>query len=122
MPTMVFALRVEMEDGTVHTTSADQRDIARWEQQPDGFPMGKISELMSARFLRFLGYSALQRAGEYTGTFREFDKTCVEVADETPEEPDGDDAGVDPGQPTVSAARSSPSASRRAGRSKRSNG
>lgn len=89
-------LRILMDDGNTLYVTADQRDYARWETQPES---GSITQS------RFLGWSAAQRAKVYAGSWIEFNTVdCVQV-DSPNDDDDDDDSPVtpDPGLPEVTA-------------------
>jgi hypothetical protein len=96
MAKMLFELQVEMDDGATYRVVADQRDVARWEVQPYGWPVAKIEDRMSMLFCRFLGWSAASRQQLTVLSWEDFDGQCVEAL---PVEEDGlaDDA-ADPGR------------------------
>ena len=101
---MMFELSVLMDDGAEHQVVADQRDIARWEVQPFGWPIIKLEEQASMMFFRFIGFSAMIRQRLTTATWDEFNEHCVEVMPVDDEDGEGtvpDDAG-DPGRPALS--------------------
>ena len=98
MPTMIFALHVEMEDGTTYDVVADQRDLVRWERHPEGSAITNEAKVM--QMLRFLAWSVLQRTGEIDLKWPAFDRQLVEAV----ERDDDEEAGVpadaeDPGRP-----------------------
>jgi hypothetical protein len=104
MPSLIFELDVEMGDGGRHKVVADQRDIARWEVQPFGWPVVKIEESVSMTFFRFLGWSAMTRRQLTTLAWDAFNAECVEVLpldDEDEEGQDEPDEREDPGQPAA---------------------
>lgn len=88
-------LVVEMEDGTTHEATADQRDFMRYEVQPFAGPIATHGHT----FLRFAAFSALDRAGVLKGKnnkpmgWEQFNAACVEVRDA--DQPDEEDAGKD---------------------------
>jgi hypothetical protein len=89
MPGMSYPHHVLMEDGTEHTVTVDQRDIAAWERQPFGCSFAIARETALVNFMRFTSWSALRRQGmiEKTMGWATFDDACVECVDEeTPEE------------------------------------
>jgi hypothetical protein len=81
MPSMLFEVSVEMEGDTAGpwVVVADQRDVARWEVQPFGWPIVKLEEQASMLFFRFLGWSAATRQQRTTLTWDEFNEQCVEA-------------------------------------------
>lgn len=101
MPSMRFELNVEMEDGNTYQVVADQRDIAKWEVQPFGWPVSKMEEQMSMGFFRFLAWSVMTRQQLTPLKWDEFDSKCVEAMPPDDEEGEGtpDDA-EDPGLTT----------------------
>ena len=117
---MVFELHVDMEDGGSWDVVADQRDIAKWEVQPFGWPIGRLigpdgegdPSAVSLTFLRWLAWSASSRQ-QYTKLgWPEFNDVCVDVAELEDQAPDAVDA-LDPGQPAPSVTASSRSRKRR---------
>ncbi|MER5703477.1 hypothetical protein ABT023_16250 [Micromonospora sp. NPDC002296] len=104
---MLIELRVEMDDGTTYDVVADQRDVARWEIQDFGCPIGQIDTRMHLAY-RWLAWSALTRRQQITLSWPDFDRDCVEVID-PPDADEGTAGDVDPGQPAPSALASSPS-------------
>jgi hypothetical protein len=105
MASLTFELDVEMDDGATYQVVADQRDIARWEVQPFGWPIVKVEDHASMSFFRFLGWSAMFRQQLTTLKWEQFNDTCVEVL---PADDDEDGTGVpddaeDPGRPAASA-------------------
>lgn len=82
--------------------TSDQRDLARWEAADCR------DETAVHTRSRFVAWSALARAGEYTAGWKQFnDRDCVEV--ESLYVPDGsdddgeDEQGLDPGNRPTSA-------------------
>ncbi len=123
MPSMTFELAVEMDDGRTFDVVADQRDIARWEVQPFGWPIVKMEDHASMGFFRFLAWSAATRQGHTTEPWADFDAHCVEAM--PPDDEDGEgssgegEGGVpddadDPGRPAPSGTPSSRSRERAA--------
>ena len=117
MPSLVFELAVEMDDGSTFAVVADQRDIARWEVQPFGWPVAQMEDSVSMTFFRFLAWSAAFRQQLTKLTWEAFDKACVEAL---PPDDDGEEGkgggpadAEDPGQPVPSGGRSSSSRRRR---------
>lgn len=120
MPSLVFELNVEMEDGSTYAVVADQRDIARWEVQPFGWPVAQMEESVSMTFFRFLAWSAAFRQQLTSWKWEEFDGRCVEAMPPADEEGDGEEGegkvpvdAEDPGRPAPSGGRSSTSRRRR---------
>lgn len=101
MPKISFELDVEMEGGTTYMVVADQRDIARFEVQPFGWPVVRIEENASMAFFRFLAWSAAARQQLTKLTWPDFDAQCVEAmpAGDAKGESDAADDAADPGQP-----------------------
>lgn len=103
MAVMIFELEIELEDGKRYTVVADQRDVARWEVQPFGFPIVKFAEQASMTLFRFLGWSASVRQGHTDLSWDDFNAKCVEVMPPDDEEGEGAPADAeDPGQPAPS--------------------
>lgn len=101
MPSLIIELGVEMEDGSTYKVVADQRDIARFEVQPFGFPAAQMEEKLSMGMLRFLAWSAMTRQQLTTLKWPEFDAKCVEAGpldDEEPEVPANAEDPSIPGQ------------------------
>ena len=117
MPSMIIELNVEMEDGSTYKVVADQRDIAKWEVQPFGFPAAQMEERMSMNMLRFLAWSAMTRQQLTALPWLQFDAQCIEAfpLDDEDEGSVSADAG-DPGTPAPSATPSSRSRARAAKR------
>jgi hypothetical protein len=116
MAAMTFPLDVEMDDGTTFSVVADQRDIAKFEMQPFGFPFVVMETKASMSFFRYLAWSAGFRQGLTTLKWAEFDSRCVEAMPPDVDDEDGeggvpDDAG-DPGRPALSGTPTSRSRSR----------
>jgi hypothetical protein len=99
MPSLTFELDVELEDGhgQAYRVVADQRDVARWEVQPFGWPVVRLEENASMGFFRFLAWSAAVRQGRTALAWEEFDRQCVEAMP-VGEEDDASDDAEDPGQ------------------------
>lgn len=116
MPSLIMELSVEMEDGTRHTVVADQRDIARFEVQPFGFPVAQMEDRLSMGMLRFLAWSAMVRQQLTKLTWDAFSNQCVEALPLDDEETSVPADATDPGKPGRSGGRSSGS---RTGRSNR---
>lgn len=95
MPKMVFDLDVEMEDGTAYHVVADQRDFRKWELQPFGWPVAQLEEKLSVHLMRYLAWSAAQRIGQTTLSWKDFDAACVEAFATD----DGASDAEDPGRP-----------------------
>ena len=98
MATMLFELDVELEDGTTYTIVADQRDVARFEVQPFGWPVSRIEENASMAFFRFLGWSASVRQRRTTLAWDAWSDTCLEVMPVADEESELPADAEDPGQ------------------------
>lgn len=97
MPTLIFPLHVELEDGTTFDVVADQRDLVRWERHPEGAAVGDESKMM--QMLRFLAWSVLQRTGETDLKWPQFDRQLVEAAPVDDEEAGVPADAEDPGRP-----------------------
>lgn len=83
-------ITVELDGGRQLQAVVDQRDFARAEGQD-------ISAAAKYTWIRFLGYAALTRTGQYEGTWERFNGVdCVEVA-EVPAA--AEDDADDPGRP-----------------------
>lgn len=115
MPSMLFHLRAEMEDGATHDVVADQRDAAKFEVQPFGCTTNDLNSRISTA-MRYFAWSALTRQGVITLKWDAFDAQCIEVTDMPDEESDVPADALDPGHPVPSATTSSGS---RTGRAKR---
>ncbi len=98
MPSMLFELTVEMDDGQTFQVVADQRDIARWEVQPFGWPFVAAETSMSMGFFRFLGWSAMFRQQLTTLTWDTFNAQCIEAMPLDDEESALPADAEDPGQ------------------------
>lgn len=98
MPTILYELRAEMEDGTTYDVVADQRDLAKWEVQDFGCPFTEM-ENRAMLASRWLAWSALSRRGLIDLKWPDFDAQCVEVGSI----PEPNEA--DPGQPAQSEER-----------------
>lgn len=106
MPTMLFELQVELEDGTTYVVVADQRDVARWEVQSFGWPISQIEEKASMAFFRFLGWSASVRTQRTTEGYDAWSVKAIEVMPLEDEESELPADAADPG-PTAPSARPS---------------
>ncbi|MBQ1039289.1 hypothetical protein [Micromonospora sp. C81] len=102
MPSMLFELRVEMEDGATYDVVADQRDAAKFEVQPFGCTTSEIASRISTA-MRYMAWSALSRRNVITLKWDEFDAQCVEVTDMPDEESVVPADALDPGQTVPSA-------------------
>jgi hypothetical protein len=94
MASIRYSMEAEMEDGTVHTVEADQRDVAAWEIAP----FGTSGNEMGARIhlaMRYMAWHCLKRTKVLKSTFDKFNEECVEVRDAATED---DDDRLDPGQ------------------------
>lgn len=120
MPSMIMELNVEMDDGSTYQVVADQRDIAKWEVQPFGWPVSQAEEQMSMGFLRFLAWSAATRRQLTTLKWDQFDAQCVEAGPLDDEEGSVPADASDPGQPARSAGRQSRSRTTAGNRSAKS--
>jgi hypothetical protein len=111
-----FELVVEMDDGETFQVVADQRDVARFEVQPFGFPFGtQIEQNLGMSTMRYLAWSAAQRQQLTKLDWPAFNDACVEVLPPDDEESAPADADH-PGQPAPSATPSSRSRTRRSSR------
>lgn len=98
MASMLFELTVEMEGEEPYVIVADQRDIARWEVQPFGWPAGQLEEKAGMLFFRFLAWSASVRQRKVTSSFEQWSDTCIEVLPVDDEESEIPADAEDPGQ------------------------
>jgi hypothetical protein len=100
MPKLQTPLHVWFDGETEpRSVTSDQRDLAAWEVCKD---YAAHARHMQARFV---AWSAMHRAGDYTGTWAEFKSQCVEVESLVGAD-DGDGEGeerLDPGRLTPSA-------------------
>ncbi|HET8716666.1 MAG TPA: hypothetical protein VFM50_02860 [Nocardioidaceae bacterium] len=91
-------IEVELDGGRTLTAVADQRDFAAVEAQ-------EIGPAQRNTWVRFIAWSALTRSRQYTGTWETFNTVdCVQASDVGPEEPAGDENGLDPGPKRRAAA------------------
>ncbi|SIQ07276.1 hypothetical protein [Micromonospora avicenniae] len=103
MPSLLFELRVEMEDGTTYDVVADQRDAAKFEVQDFGCSISAIDSRLATAF-RYMAWSAMTRRGETKLSWKDFDAQCIEVIDmPEPEEAGEPGDALDPGQTAPSA-------------------
>lgn len=118
MASMMWELRVEMDGGGEFVVVADQRDAAKWEVQPFGWPLTQIVEKGGVTFFRFVGWSAATRAGKTALTWDKFGDACVSVTNITgDDEEEGIPAdAADPGRPARSGTPSSRTRAKRASR------
>jgi len=98
MATMLFELDVEMEDGEKYVIVADQRDVARWEVQPFGWPVSKIEDKAGMSFFRFLAWSASVRQQKTKEPYETWSDRCIEVMPVDDEESTTPDDAGDPGR------------------------
>lgn len=114
MSSLKFGLQVELEDGLTFTVTADQRDVAKWELQPFGWPMQEMESRPMMTFFRFLAHSAAVRC-KLTDLFKwdDFDAKCLEVMPI-----DEDDEEADPLAPGQSAPSATPTSRSRKPRAK----
>lgn len=98
MATMLFELTVELEGADPYVIVADQRDVARWEVQPFGWPVGQLNERVSMVFFRFLAWSASARQGRTKEAFDPWSDVCVEVMPVEDEESELPADAEDPGR------------------------
>ena len=88
-----YPMTVEMEDGRTWEVTGDQRDVARWEIQPFGGPVSRMSEKLFT-FGRFVAWSASVRQGLTDLSWETFDQQAIEVNEqERPEASDAEDPG-----------------------------
>lgn len=116
MSRLRFEFVVEMDDGETFQVVADQRDVARFEVQPFGFPFGtQVEANLGMHTMRFLAWSAAYRQQATRLDWPAFNERCVEVLppDEEAEAPADADH---PGQPAPSATPSSRSRTRQGNR------
>jgi hypothetical protein len=88
-------MAVEMEDGKTWEVTADQRDVARWEIQPFGGPLARMSEKLMT-FGRFVAWSASKRQGLTDLSWEAFDNAAIEVTEQVRQAPadDAEDPGI----------------------------
>lgn len=98
MATMLFELSVEMEGRQSYVVVADQRDIARWEVQPGGWPISQLEERVSMAFFRFLAWSASTRQALTAEPYDAWSAKTVEVMPVDEEESAIPADAEDPGQ------------------------
>ena len=96
MTAIRWDLQVEMDGGGTYVVSADQRDVATFEQQ-DFYTTRRHT------MVRFLAYAAAVRQGKCALTWEQFSVQCVMVGDVKPE----DEQPLDPGRPDPSPENSS---------------
>lgn len=90
MPRSKVPISVELDDGRTLTATVDQRDFARAEAQD-------FTADQKYTWIRFLGYAALHRTGQYTHSWDRFNATdAVEVAEVRVA---AEDDAADPGRP-----------------------
>lgn len=95
--------RAAMEDGSTIEVTADQRDIAKFEREPEiGRPFYALSQAPYTA-ARWLCWHAAKRRGLTMLDWDAFDDLCVEVEDVTPD----DAPEVDPTPKAASAGTSS---------------
>lgn len=116
MPSMIFELRVELDGQDPYTVVADQRDFARFEVQPFGFPIMDLENRAAMVAFRYLGWSASTRHGKTVLTWDDFNAQCIEVMPLDEEEGEVPADAEDPGQPAPSGTPSSRSRGRAANR------
>jgi hypothetical protein len=97
MGTVRVPVTAELEDGKIINGLADQRDFAAAEGA------NIVRERAPLTWVRYVTWHALHRTGTYQGNWEAFTEQCVEAYDGEQEEPAGDDAGLDPGQPATTA-------------------
>jgi hypothetical protein len=101
MGSMMWTLEVEPEQGEAFSVVADQRDVARFEAEPFGWPITQIQERAGTMFWRYLAWTACRRTGKLRMTWEQWGDKIVDV---TPA-PGGDgapDDAQDPGSPAPS--------------------
>lgn len=98
MATMLFEMNVEMDGGETYTVVADQRDVARWEIQPFGWPISRLEDQMSMQFFRFLAWAASVRQQRTTDGWEAWSAKCVEVMPVEDEESELPADAGDPGR------------------------
>lgn len=98
MATMLFEMNVEMDGGEAYTVVADQRDVARWEIQPFGWPISRLEDQMSMQFFRFLAWAASVRQQRTADGWEVWSAKCVEVMPVEDEESELPADAEDPGR------------------------
>ena len=114
MAQLRIELSVEMDDGRTFGVVTDQRDWARFEVQPFGWPVTRAEEKAGMVLFRFLAWSAATRQGQLDMTWDTFERECVEAL--PVDDPAEDTDAEDPGRPAPSDTPSSRSRGRRANR------
>jgi len=92
---------VEFDDGRTETAEVDQRDVRAWEAEHG---MSWLSSDLTVTAMAQLAHAGMRRAGQFTGSWAEFDAHAVWVG-EVESEP------VDPTQPAATGGLSSGSRS-----------
>jgi hypothetical protein len=101
--TFTYELRAEFDPGQEPlSVVTDQRDVAAWEIQPFGCPVG-IARSRMFTFLRFICWHALKRQGALEWSWEKFDKRCALVQSVEVERAEGAEGPADPG-PTAPPA------------------
>lgn len=105
MTAIQFHTRVEFEDGETVEVTADQRDLSAWEKYEGGGPFSAM-HLTPVTFMRYVSWSALDRAARREGrkreSFKDWDDRVVEVLDNA--EGGGVVSAPDPTAPDRSSA------------------
>jgi hypothetical protein len=114
MSKLLFEFDVEMDDGEKFQVVADQRDVAKFEVQPFGFPFNESAEQhLGMGTMRFLAWSAAYRQQLTKLEWLAFDAQCVEAMPPDDEEASPVPADAShPGQQAPSATPSSRSRTR----------
>lgn len=111
--------QVHMADGREFPVAVDQRDWAAMEAEQ--FPAGAV--VTQTRYLAFRG---ARRAGQYSGTWAQWNTTDCKGVDAMPDVDDADESdsegeqGANPGRPAPSAGSTSRSSGQRGSRSRKS--
>lgn len=81
MPALTFEYAVEMDDGTKHRITVDQRDLAAFEEQEFGcsYTIALTTKLFT--MMRFVAWHALTRTKAIKMDWQSFKRDCVEVVD-----------------------------------------
>jgi hypothetical protein len=81
-------LTVLMDDGSIHTVQADNRDMLDYERtaRKKGWPAPQEAQM---EWMTYLAWHAMQREGVYPNvSYAEFTEECLSI-DPTPIDPDG---------------------------------
>lgn len=70
---MQINMVARMDDGTEFDIKADQRDLAKYEQQDFYTENGRFTQM------RFVAYNYLRRTGQTKLMWQKWDDTCVEI-------------------------------------------